>query len=374
MSDPRASGFLDIPDYIKDIVPYPPGKPMDELRRELGLEDIIKLASNENPLGPSPRAMEAVKQATSSLHRYPDGSAYALKRAIAGLHGVPPEGVVLGNGSNELIELLVRVLVRPGCEVISSEPSFLVYRNAVQVSGGTNVIIPLSGYRHDLASIERSVTPRTRLIFLDNPNNPTGSIMDRGKFDKFLRSLPDHVVVVLDEAYIEFVENKGLTASGIDYIGKNQRVVALRTFSKAYGLAGLRVGFGVMETVLAGYLERVRQPFNVNSLAQAGALAALEDEDHLRKTLEMTRNGKAYLISSLASLGCRALPSETNFILVDVGVDGKKLFEMMLAKGVIIRAMGAYGFPDHIRISVGTSEENERCIKSLASTLAELRS
>jgi len=374
MSYPRASGSLYIPDYIEGLVPYPPGKPMDELRRELGLDDIIKLASNENPLGPSPLAMEAVKRAVSSLHRYPDGSAYALKRAVAVRHGVPPEGVVLGNGSNELIELLVRVLVRPGCEVISSEPSFLVYRNAVQAAGGDNVIVRLSGLRHDLATMARSATPKTRIIFLDNPNNPTGSILDREEFGTFLSSIPHHTVVVLDEAYMEFVEEPGLTASGVDYIGKDSRVVTLRTFSKAYGLAGLRVGFGLMAEELASYLERMRQPFNVNSLAQVGALAAIEDEEHLRKTIEITRAGKAYLASSLTGLGCRVLPSQTNFILADMRTDGKKIFERMLLKGVIIRAMGAYGLPNHIRITVGTPEENERCIEALALVLSDLRS
>lgn len=359
---------LDVPGYLRTLVPYPPGKPLEELQREYGVTDAIKLASNENPLGPSPKAQEAVRNGVSCLHRYPDGGGYFLKHRLAEAFGISADEVVLGNGSNELIELLVRILVRPGCEVVSSEPSFLVYQKMVQSMGGTNVVIPLARFRHDLEAMARAVTGKTRLIFLDNPNNPTGSVLDRGDFDAFLRVLPDHVLVVLDEAYMEFVRAGG-TPSGSRYLGQDPRVVTLRTFSKAYGLAGLRVGYGLMDRQVAGFLERVRQPFNVNSMAQAGALAALDDEEHLRRTRDVTWSGMEFLTDRLSGLGCGVMPSQTNFLLVDVMVDGRALYERMLHEGVIVRAMTAYGFPNHIRITVGLPEENARCIQALQKVL-----
>ncbi len=361
---------LDLPDYLKELVPYPPGKPLEELEREYGIKDAIKMASNENPLGPSPKAQQAVIQSVGRLHRYPDGASYYLKEKLCKVWGVAQENMVLGNGSNELIEFLVKVALRPGDEAISSSPSFLMYTKLVQAAGGKNVTVPLSDFRHDLSGIARSVTSRTRLIFLDNPHNPTGTVLDRDDFNDFLASLPDHVIVVLDEAYGEFVRDDRCPM-GIEYVGKDSRVVFLRTFSKAYGLAGLRVGYGIMDAGLATYLERVRQPFNVNLPAQAAALAALEDQEYLKTVLETTWQGMEYLSQELDRLGCTVFPSQTNFILVDVKKDARAVYEQMLRQGVIIRAMTSYGFPTFMRITVGLPDENERCIAALECVLRE---
>lgn len=358
-----------IPGYIKDLVPYPPGKPIEELKRELGIEKVIKLASNENPIGPSPKAIEAIKGALNNLHRYPDGSSYYLKERLSEKLGVTSDHLIIGNGSNELIEFLVGLLIRPGMNIIVSEPSFLIYKKAVQAVGGESITAPLK-LRHDLKSIKKLVNPSTRLIFLDNPHNPTGTVLYREEFEGFLRDLPDHVFVVLDEAYMEFVSSPSSTVQGLDFIERDPRVVTLRTFSKAYGLAGLRIGYGVMDKELATYVERVRQPFNVNSLAQIGALAALNDMEHFEKTLEVTRKGKEFLTEKLTALGCKVFPSETNFIMVDLGREARGVYEAMLRDGVIIRPMNSYGFSQYIRITVGLPEENEMCIESLSSALS----
>ncbi|MEA3386683.1 MAG: histidinol-phosphate transaminase, partial [Thermodesulfobacteriota bacterium] len=304
----------------------------------------------------------------SSLHRYPDGSGYYLKEKLAGLLGVSSEEIVLGNGSNELIDFLIRVFIRPGYEVISSDPSFLVYCKMVQVVGGSNVVIPLSEYHHDLENISRAVTPKTRLIFLDNPNNPTGTVIHRADFDAFLKNLPDHLLVVLDEAYMEFVRTEQ-TPKAVEYMKQDRRVVALRTFSKAYGLAGLRVGYGVMDRDVVKYLERVRQPFNVNTMAQVGALAALDDHQHLTQTVDSVWQGMDFLTKKLEELGYRVMSSETNFILIDINRDAKMVYEKMLREGIIVRAMTAYGLPNHIRITVGLPEENLRCVEALQKVL-----
>jgi histidinol-phosphate aminotransferase len=369
MLDKNRQLNLDVPEYLQALVPYPPGKPLEELEREYGIKKAIKLASNENPLGPSPKAQAALGSAICSLHRYPDGSAYYLKARLAQALGIISGEIVLGNGSNEIIDLLVRVFVRPGLEVVSSQPSFLVYQKMVQSVGGRNVVVPLAGNRHDLRSIAGSVNQLTRLIFLDNPNNPTGSVIDRKEFEPFLAKLPDHVLVVLDEAYMEFTRT-GETPRGLDYIGRDRRVVTLRTFSKAYGLAGLRVGYGLMDRDIAGYVQRVRQPFNVNTMAQVAALAALDDDEHLKRTLDVTWKGIDFLTEKLCELGCVVLPSQTNFVFVDVGRDAKGIYEAMLRLGVIVRAMNSYGFPQHIRITAGLQEENDMCIQALGRVLS----
>ncbi len=365
---------LPVQPHIEAIVPYPPGKPMDELEREYGVTNAIKLASNENPWGPSPRAVEAIAGMLGSLHRYPDGASFALTRAVARWIGAQDNEIVLGNGSNEVIEFLVKAFVATGDEVITSHPSFLMYQKFVQVRGGDNIVIPLQEMRHDLAAIAAAVTDRTRLIFIDNPNNPTGSLIEREAFDSFLRGLPQSVIVVVDEAYVDFVD----PAHRIDILGYINRpegipaVVSLRTFSKAFGLAGLRVGFGVMHRQVADLLHRVRQPFNINLVAQAGAQAALDDVEHYGHTLRATREGMAWLHRELEALGCRPYPSHTNFFLIDVCGDATRLFEAMLYKGVIVRSMKAYGYPDFIRITVGTDEENRRFVTALAECVKDL--
>lgn len=357
-----------VPEYIKTLVPYPPGKPIEELEREYGVKNPIKLASNENALGPSPKALEAVKAILPILHRYPDGSGYYLKQKLSEKLGVTPQHLVLGNGSNDLIDFLIRTYVRPGVQVISSEPSFLVYRKMVQVAGGENVVVPLHDMRHDLDAISRAVTSKTAIIFMDNPNNPTATVINRADFDSFLKRLPEDVLVVLDGAYEEFVRDVECPL-GYEYALKDPRVIGLRTFSKAYGLAGLRVGYGVMDPEVASMLDRVRQPFNVNAAALAAAEAALDDQEHLEKTLRLTWDGLDFLSQELEKLGCATMPGHTNFMLVDTGRDAREVYEAMLRKGVIVRAMGSYGFPSHIRITIGLPEENERFLNAFSEVM-----
>jgi len=361
---------LHIPDHIQSLTPYPPGKPIEELERELGITGSIKMASNENSLGPSPKAVEAIKQNLSKLHRYPDGSCYYLAEALSKKLGVSAQQLVFGNGSDEIIVLLAAAFVQPGDEVITSHPSFLVYPKATQAQNGINRVVPLKDMRHDLDAIAGLVTEKTRLIFLDNPNNPTGTIFTREEFDAFLNKIPENVIVVLDEAYVDFVRQKK-AVKAFDYLGSKTPVVSLRTFSKAYGLAGLRVGYGVMPAEIADCLHRVRGPFNVNSLAQVAAIAAIDDDEHYRKTLEMTWAGIDFLNRGFSRLGLGPKPTETNFFLVDVKRNGKEFYQALLRKGVIIRAMTAYGYPEYIRVTAGTRAENERLLTAVKEVLEQ---
>jgi histidinol-phosphate aminotransferase len=362
---------LRIAENIEKLIPYPPGKPIEELEREYGISGSIKLASNENALGPSPKALAAIATALPKLHRYPDGSCYYLANRLAAKLEVAPGEIVFGNGSNEIISLLIATFVQPGDEVITSNPTFLVYQKVVQAQGGLNRVVPLKEMHHDLEGILAAVTDRTRLMFLDNPNNPTGTIFGASEFQAFLAAVPDHVIVVLDEAYVDFVD-ADLRFDARSFLHLQTPVVALRTFSKAYGLAGLRVGYGLMREEIASYLHRLRQPFNVNQLAQVAALAALDDDEHYRHTLTMTTEGMIWLQREISGLGCRPLPSQANFFLVDVGGNGKRLYENLLTKGVIVRPMEAYGYPDFIRITVGLPAENERLVGAMAAALKEL--
>lgn len=363
---------LKVAPHISTLVPYPPGKPIEELEREYGISGSIKLASNENAWGPSPKAVRAIENALEKLHRYPDGSCYYLAKGLADKIGIKQEEIVLGNGSNEIIGLLISAFLQPGEEVITSHPTFLMYQKLVQVQGGVNKVVELTeSLHHDLQAILAAVSQKTRLIFLDNPNNPTGTIIAGDDFDGFLKQLPDDVIVVLDEAYVDFVQPK-LRIDVLSYINEGRPMAALRTFSKAYGLSGLRLGYGIMAAEMADYLNRVRQPFNVNSLAQVAGTAALADDEHYLMTLEKSRTGIDWLSREVKKLGCRPLPTNTNFFLIDVGGDGKKLYEYMLHQGVIVRPMQAYGFPNYIRITVGRRAENQRFISVLARSLQEL--
>ena len=365
---------LQPPSNISSITPYPPGKPLEELEREYGITGSIKLASNENPWGPSPKAMEAIAGALTSLHRYPDGSSYYLTQALARWTGAASAEIILGNGSNEVIEFLVKAFVQTGDEVITSHPSFLMYQKLVQVRGGVNIVIPLRNMHHDLETILAAITARTRLIFMDNPNNPCATLISREEFAGFLARVPEEVVVVLDEAYVDFVAPE-LRIDVLSLIRKPEGlapVVALRTFSKAFGLAGLRVGFGLMHPEIASLLHRVRQPFNINLLGQVGATAALTDLGHYEMTIRETTLGRAWLSAEVEKLGCRAYPSHTNFFLIDVRGDATRLYEVMLHQGVIVRSMKPYGYPDFIRITVGTTAENQRFVLALGKCLREL--
>ena len=363
---------LKVAPNISSLVPYPPGKPIEELEREYGITGSIKMASNENAWGPSPKAVEAMQEALQNLHRYPDGSCYYLTQVLAEKLGLNPGEIVFGNGSNEIIGLLISAFLQPGEEVITSHPTFLMYQKLVQVQGGVNTVVQLTeNMHHDLEAILGAVSPGTRMIFLDNPNNPTGTIINRENFASFMERVPDGVVVVLDEAYVDFVD-EDLRVDVLSYIRDGRPVAALRTFSKAYGLSGLRLGYGIMDTEMADYLNRVRQPFNVNSLAQVGGIAALSDDEHYQMTLDKSREGIAWLSREVQMLGCRPMQTHTNFFLIDVKGDGKALYEHMLQQGVIVRPMQAYGYPNYIRITVGRAEENQRFINALGQSLKEL--
>ena len=316
---------LSIPDYILSIKPYVPGKPLEELEREYGIKKSIKLASNENPLGPSPKAVEAIGFALKKLNRYPDGSGYILINRIAEKLKVSPENIVLGNGSDEIIGMLTQTLLKPGDEVILPRPSFLIYDIMVRSAGATCVNVPLNSLSIDLEEIKKRLTSKSKMIFLCNPNNPTGTIILKDEFENFLESIPPEILVVVDEAYIEFVREQNC-AYGIDYIETQRPLVVLRTFSKVYGLAGLRIGYGVMSEEISDLINRVRLPFNSNSLAQAGAVAALDDEKFFNKTLRLIHEGLEFMYDSLDKQRIKYFPTQTNFFLLDVERDADEVF------------------------------------------------
>ncbi len=363
---------LFVPDYILSINSYSPGKPLEELEREYGISDSIKLASNENPLGPSPMAVEAIKCSLDKLNRYPDGSGHDLINKISEKLKVKPSNIVLGNGSDEIIGMLTRALLKQGDEVIVPWPSFLMYDIMVRSVGAVPVYVPLKSLSIDLSSIQSRITQKTRMVFLCNPNNPTGTVFSQKDFESFLENIPD-VIVVVDEAYIEFVQDK-YCARGVDFLETGTGVVTLRTFSKAYGLAGIRVGFGVMSEKIAGVLNKIRPPFNVNSLAQVGAIAALEDEAFLNKTLNLVHEELDFLYDSLEKLGIKYFPTQANFFLIDVKRNADEVFESMLREGVIVRSMTSYGYPEYIRINVGLHDENVRFIKAIEKVIKLLSS
>ena len=355
---------LSAPDYILAIKPYSPGKPLEELEREYGISDSIKLASNENPLGPSPLAVKAIKDAIGRLNRYPDGSGHDLVKNIAEKLGVSTGNIVLGNGSDEIIGMLTRALLRPGDEAIMPYPTFLMYNIMVCCAGATPVEVPLKSLSVDLDGIRDRISSRTRMIFICNPNNPTGTVISKKDFKDFLQSIPNEVLLVVDEAYIEFVRDKSCAIS-IDYLDSGVALVMLRTFSKAYGLAGLRIGYGIMPQEIASLLNRVRQPFNANSLAQVGAGAALEDKAFLGKTVSLIHEGLDFLYTALDRMNIKYFPTQANFFLIDIGKDADEVFEKMLKQGVIVRSMTSYGYPNYIRINVGLHEENVRFLNAL---------
>lgn len=353
--------------FVCDLVAYEPGKPIEETARELGLdpESIVKLASNENPLGPAPAAIEAMKNEAAGVHIYPDGGGYKLREALAQHHGLAIENVILGNGSNEIIELLCHCFLNPKAELIAAEHAFVVYKLMATLFGAKYVEVADPDFIHDLDGMADAITSDTRLVFIANPNNPTGTMVDEVALDRFMDCLPEHVVAVIDEAYYEFLEGAPDT---LKYVREGRNVCVLRTFSKAYGLAGLRIGYGLASPHVAAILQKARQPFNANSMAQAAALAAMNDAEHVAKTMETNRTGLAYYAQAFAERGLEYVPSVANFVLVKVG-DGDDLFQKMLHKGVIVRAMSGYKLPEWVRISVGTMEENRRCIQVLDEVL-----
>ena len=352
-----------VAEHIRTLVPYAPGKPIEEVERELGISNSVKLASNENPLGPSPKAISAIREKLAELNLYPDGDCFYLRNGLAKKLGVAPEQLIFGNGSNELIELAVRTFMHPGDEAVMAHQAFVVYQLVVQAAGGVRKAVALRDFTHDLKGIAQRITPKTRIIFLANPNNPTGTIYRGSDWERFLEKVPPEVLIIVDEAYFEYVEDPDYPNS-LRYHRRGTTILTLRTFSKLYGLAGLRIGYGVAAKEIIDLMQRVRQPFNVNAPAQWAALAALEDNDHVRKTLEVNRQGMEYVTKEIARLGLEQVPSQANFILIRVG-NGNDVFQQLLVQGVIVRPMGIYEFREHIRVTVGTMEENRRFIEAL---------
>ncbi|MEM7602029.1 MAG: histidinol-phosphate transaminase [Verrucomicrobiota bacterium] len=353
--------------WLENLVAYDPGKPIEETARELGLEpdDIIKVASNENPLGPSPKAIEAMQEAATGVHIYPDGGGYKLRCAIAEKFDLGRENIILGNGSNEIIELIGHGFLNPGDNVIAAEHAFVVYKLMATLFGAETIEVPDPGYVHDLDAMAAAITPKTRKVFIANPNNPTGTMVGQEAIDRFMEKVPDHVMVIFDEAYHEFLHDAPDT---LKYVREGRNVVIMRTFSKIQGLAGLRIGYGITSPEIAEVLQKCRQPFNTNMIAQAGAIAGLADRDHQLKTRELNDEGLAFLQAAFEEMGLEYVPSVANFVLVKVG-DGDAVFQSMLKKGVIIRAMSGYKLPQWVRISIGTMDQNRRCIATLKEVL-----
>ena len=357
------------PEYVRSIAPYVGGKPIEELAREMNLDPatIVKLASNENPRGPGPRVREAIAAAARDLNRYPDGNGHELKHALAARLGHSPDSIVLGNGSNDVLELATQAFLRPGDHAVWSQHAFIVYPLATQARGAIGTEVPAKDYGHDLDAMRAAITPRTRIVFVANPNNPTGTWLAPAAVEAFVDAVPRDVLVVLDEAYNEFLEPCD-QSDAVDWVGRYPHLIVSRTFSKAHGLAGLRIGFGVMDASVADLLNRVRQPFNVNSLAQAAAIAALEDTAYVDESRRLNREGMRVLEAGFARHRLRWLPSHGNFVLVQVG-DASRVYQLLLAQGVIVRPVANYGLPEWLRVTVGLPRENERFLAALAQAL-----
>jgi histidinol-phosphate aminotransferase len=364
----RAFSRLAMP-AILGLQSYAPGKPLDELAREYGVTDAIKLASNENPLGPSPRALEAVREELRDIALYPDGSGHALKAKLADRLRIGAERITLGNGSNDVLELLARAFAGPGIEVVFSQYAFAVYPIVTQAVGAQAVVTAAADFSHDLAAMRAAVTERTRLVFIANPNNPTGTWLPAQALEHFVADLPGQVLVVVDEAYFEYVEAPDYP-DATRWVERYPNLVVTRTFSKAYGLAGLRVGYAISHPEVAELLNRVRQPFNVNSLGQIAALAALDDDEHVRRSRAHNLDGMRQLGADLVQLGLSCIPSVANFLCVDLGRPAAPVYEALLRAGVIVRPLGGYGLPQHLRITVGLEAENSRLVSALRKVLA----
>ncbi|NOX20546.1 MAG: histidinol-phosphate transaminase [Nitrospirae bacterium] len=355
------------PENIRSIKPYIPGKPVEELERELGIKEAIKLASNENPLGPSPLAVEEIQKHLIKINRYPDGSGYYLKKALSSHLGVSEESLILGNGSNELIDIAVKTYMTADDEAVMAWPSFVVYPLAVQMIGAKSIKVPLTeDLRHNLKEMAKAITDRTKIVFVANPNNPTGTINYADEFDAFMKDVPEDVLVVVDEAYYEYVTDNRYPDT-LEYLKAGRNLLILRTFSKAYGLAGLRIGYGISREDIIIEMNKIREPFNTNSLAQVAALKALEDKEHLKRSIEINEKGKHYLYKAFDELGLEYVPTETNFIFVKLkGITSQELYGRLLKKGVIIRPIGE----DSVRITIGLEEENRVLVQQLKAVLS----
>lgn len=353
---------IEIAPNVRSLEVYQPGKPIEETQRELGITDVIKLASNENPLGPSPQAVEAITRVAKQLHLYPDGSGFHLKRALAEHLGVKTEELILGNGSNEILEFVLRAVVNPGHNVVIGWPSFVIYALTAQAAGLEVRRVAMPNFQYDVDAMIAAIDERTRVVMIGHPSNPTGTYMPRADLEKLLDHVPPSTAVIIDEAYVEYVD-------ATDYVDglkvRRPNVLVLRTFSKAYGLAGLRMGYGVADAELVGYLNRIRAPFNVSSLALAGALAALNDKAHVARCVAENRGERARITQAFAKMGGKVVPSQANFILVDFEKEAQPVYEALLKRGVITRPMRPYGLPTCLRLSFGTREENDRLISTL---------
>ena len=348
--------------HIRELEPYQPGKPIEELERELGISGSVKLASNESPLGPSPKAVAALRKAIGSIHRYPDGASFELRRKLAARLEVAEEQLVFGAGADEILELLAKVLLGPGDECVFAWPSFAMYPIVVQGMGATCVQVPLDAeLAHDLPAMASAVSERTKLVFVCNPNNPTGTSVGADAFDAFLEGLRADVVVAVDEAYVDFAR-RGDFPDSLAWVRRRPGTLVMRTFSKIFGLAGLRIGYGVADPELASYLQRARHPFNVNRLAEAAAAAALDDHEYVERITRLNADGADYLSRELRALGIEVWPTDANFVLARPGAH---VYEELLREGVIVRPLAGFGMPEHVRISVGLPEENERLVKTL---------
>lgn len=353
---------------VREIIPYQPGKPVEELEREYGICNAVKLASNENPLGPSPVALGAAHAALADLARYPDGAGFVLRHELSARLGVEPDAITLGNGSNEILELIARAFVTAQDEVVYSEYAFAVYPLVTQAIGARGIVASARNFGHDLTAMAAAITPHTRLVFIANPNNPTGSWLSGTELENFIQGLPAHVIVVVDEAYYEYITQDDYP-NALRWLGRYPNLVVTRTFSKAYGLAGLRVGYSVSHPSLADYLNRVREPFNVNSIALAAAAAALNDENHIARARALNSSEMAALTNGFIALGLEYIPSVGNFVAVDVGRPAGMVYEALLRVGVIVRPLASYGMPNHLRVSIGLPAENARFLDSLSQIL-----
>lgn len=366
---PKLSTHLARPE-IFNLKPYIPGKPIEEVKRELGLSDVIKMASNENPLGASPLAVQAVREAIDQLHIYPDSNCYYLRQKLADKFGVAENMILLGNGSDELLRLIAETFLRPGDEVIFAKPTFVEYEFTALVMGAKCVAVPLKEDRHDLPAMLEAVNGATRIVYLCNPNNPTGTYVNKSELDRFVASLPDDVILIIDEAYGEYATNEDYP-DGLSYVRDGRNAIVLRTFSKIYGLAALRIGYGLCSTELAALVQRVSEPFNVNLLAQTAATAALDDNEHVQRSRANNVEGMQYLTRALEEIGLPWIPSQANFLLIDTGRGCRTVFEKLLTRGVIVRTGDVYGYPRHIRVTVGRPQDNVRFIRELTGILKE---
>lgn len=353
---------------IFNLKPYVAGKPIDEVRRELGIEDIIKMASNENPLGPSPKAVQAILNILNDAHIYPDSNNFYLKGKLASFVNHDINGIIVGNGSDELLKLIAETFLNKDDEVIYAEPSFVEYEFTATIMGAKNIKVPVLDFIHDIEAMQKAITAKTKIIYICNPNNPTGTIVAAEQLDKFMAAIPKDILVIFDEAYFEYADNPDFV-SGLKYLKTGSNVIVLRTFSKIYGLAGLRIGYGLTKPEIAGAIERVTEPFNVNLLAQVGATAAIDDQEHVARSKEMNQKGKEYLYQEFTKMGLNYISTEANFIFVDTGKDSKEVFAKLLKLGVIIRTGDIFGYPTFIRVTVGNPEQNKRFIAGLKQVL-----